>query len=265
MTGLASQRRSPRAFFGLVYLLSAPLWILSRVVHVGGLPDNLPITDVVATFIPMLAGALLVWRHEGRAGVALFLRRAYDACRITSAKWYVVIALLAPAMYLLTYWIMRALDMPVPVSWNIPATTPIVFLAFVVAAVGEELGYMGYAFEPLETRFGALRAAGLIGVPWALWHLPSMVQIDQSPRLIVVGLVATVAFRVIYVWLYVGAGRSVFAVILFHAIGNVGRSIFPGGRAAYELGDGVVGYGVIVLVALVVALLWKPRVPGAQR
>lgn len=59
MTGLASQRRSPRAFFGLVYLLSAPLWILSRVVHVGGLPDNLPITDVVATFIPMLAGALL--------------------------------------------------------------------------------------------------------------------------------------------------------------------------------------------------------------
>ena len=122
MTGHASQRRSPRAFFGLVYLLSAPLWILSRVVHVGGLPDNLPITDVAATFVPMLAGALLVWRHEGRAGVALFLRRAYDAGRITSAKWYVVIVLLAPALYLLTYWIMRALGMPVPVSWNVPAS-----------------------------------------------------------------------------------------------------------------------------------------------
>lgn len=265
MTSLASQRRSPRAFFGLVYLLSAPLWILSRVVHVGGLPDNLPITDVVATFVPMLAGALLVWRHEGRAGVALFLRRAYDARRITSAKWCVVIVLLAPAIYLLTYWIMRALDMPLPVSWNIPATTPIVFLAFVVAAVGEELGYMGYAFEPLEARFGALRAAGLIGVPWALWHLPSMLQIAQAPRLIVFGLVATVAFRVIYAWLYVGAGRSVFAVILFHGISNIGRSVFPGGRAAYELGDGIVGYGLIVLVALVVALRWKPHVPGAQR
>ncbi len=124
---------------------------------------------------------------------------------------------------------------------------------------------MGYAFEPLEARFGALRAAGLIGVPWALWHLPSMLQIAQSPHLIVFGLVATVAFRVIYVWLYVSAGRSVFAVILFHGISNIGRSVFPGGRAAYELGDGVVGYGVIVLVALVVALLWKPQLPVAQR
>jgi membrane protease YdiL (CAAX protease family) len=234
-------------------------------VSVGGLPDNLPITDVVATFVPMLAGAMLVWRHEGRAGVARFLRRACDVRRITSARWYVVIALFLPTMYMITYWIMRARDMPVPVSWSIPASTPIVFLAFVVAAAGEELGYMGYAFEPLEARFGALRAATLIGAPWALWHLPSMLQIGQSPRLIVVGLVATVAFRVIYAWLYVGAGRSVFAVILFHAIGNVGRSVFPGGRAAYELGAGVVGYGMITLVALVVALRWKRHVPVARR
>jgi uncharacterized protein len=258
VTDVTIRSRSPVAFFGLVYALSAPLWILSRTVHFGGLPDNLPITDVVATFMPMLAGVLLVWRDDGRVGVAAFLRRAFDARRIPNAAWYVVIVLLMPAIYLLTYWMMRTLHMPVPDTWLIPGTTPIVFVAFIVAAAGEELGYMGYAFEPLEARFGPLSAAVLIGAPWALWHLPSMLQIGQSPRLIMFGLVATVAFRVIHVWLYVGAGRSVFAVILFHAIGNAGRNVFPGRRAAYELGDGVVGYGIITLVALSIALFWKP-------
>jgi membrane protease YdiL (CAAX protease family) len=63
-----------------------------------------------------------------------------------------------------------------------------------------------------------------------------MVLLDRSAGLIAWGLAATVAFRVIYFWLYIDAGRSVFAVTLLHAIVNTGRTAFPGGRKAFELG-----------------------------
>ncbi len=37
---------------------------------------------------------------------------------------------------------------------------------------------------------------------------------------------------------------------------NTGRSVFPGGRPAYELGDAAVGYGLITIVAVIVVFLW---------
>jgi hypothetical protein len=72
------------------------------------------------------------------------------------------------------------------------------------------------------------------------------------------GTLFTIAVRVIMVWLYADGG-SVFVVSLFHAIGNTGRSLFPGGRAAFELGDATVAYGLVTLsaLALVVSGLFR--------
>ena len=43
--------------------------------------------------------------------------------------------------------------------------------------------------------------------------------------------------------------------ILFHAVTNTGRSIFPGSRTTYELADGIVGNSIIAIVAATVVIL----------
>ena len=86
-----------------------------------------------------------------------------------------------------------------------------------------------------------------------------MIQVGQAPGLIMWGLLATVAFRVIYAWLYNNAGGSLFAIILFHAVANTGRSAFPGGRAAYELHNGAIGYAIIICLGLGLALAYRPK------
>ena len=97
-----------------------------------------------------------------------------------------------------------------------------------------------------------------MGPLWALWHLPSMIVMGQSTELILWGLCVTVAVRVLNVWIYNNAGASVFAVILMHAIGNTARTAYPGGRSGYELGHGSVAYSIIVALALIVVVLWRP-------
>jgi hypothetical protein len=106
----------------------------------------------------------------------------------------------------------------------------------------------------------ALNAALVMGPLWALWHLPSMIVIGQSAELILWGLCATVAVRILNVWIYNNAGASVFAVILMHAIGNTARTSYPGGRSGYELGHGSVAYSIIIVFALIVVVLWRPAI-----
>jgi membrane protease YdiL (CAAX protease family) len=251
--------RAPLVFFGLLYLGTVPFWWGSAHVPPSRLPDALPWTDIGATFVPLLAASVLVGRHDGWPGVRQLWRRAVDLGRVRDRRWYAPMLLLLPGLYGLTYAVMRAIALPVPSAWSPSPWTPVVFLAFWAAAAGEELGYTGYALDPLQHRYGALGAAIRIGVPWALWHVPSMLALGQAWPLLGWGLLATVAYRVLYVWLYNNTNRSVGAVILFHAIGNTGRTAFPGGRAHFELAHAAIGYGLVTLTAVSVVLLWGPR------
>ncbi|MCE9524274.1 MAG: CPBP family intramembrane metalloprotease, partial [Alphaproteobacteria bacterium] len=58
------------------------------------------------------------------------------------------------------------------------------------------------------------------------------------------------------VWIYVNAGRSVFAAIVFHAMSNVSEFLFPNYGSHYDP-----FYAAIVLgtVAAAVTFLWGPR------
>jgi membrane protease YdiL (CAAX protease family) len=255
-----SSKRSPLKFFILVYALSIPLWVINVIFPLKLPVDNLPVTDIVATFTPMMAASILVYREENLLGVKNLLKRTFDYKRITKKKWYIPILLLTPFIYVLTYVIMRLVGLPVPTVWNPPILTPLLFIALFFAAAGEEVGYTGYATDPMQARYTALTASLIIGLIHGVWHFPSEISIGQSLGLIIWGgVILAVSFRILVVWIYNNTGKSVFAVIVFHAVTNTGRSIFPGTRAAFELGDGAIGYGLIAITAVIVVYLWGPK------
>ena len=255
--GNSTSKRSPYLFFILVYALSIPLWVLNVIYPIHLPVDNLPVTDIVATFTPVIAASILVYREEGLSGVKDLLKRTFDYRRITKKAWYIPIILLMPAIYVLTYGIMRLLELPVPAVWSPPLLTPLLFVAFFFAAAGEELGYTGYATDPMQARYTALTASLIIGLIHAIWHVPSAASIGYTLGLYIWGVIVLgVSFRVLTVWIYNNTGKSVFAAILFHAVTNTGRSIFPGSRSAFELYDGAIGYGFIAIVTVIVVYLW---------
>ncbi len=259
MTANTSSERSPWIFFALVFALSVPFWVIDAIFPMHLPIDNLPVTDIGATFVPMIAASILVYREGGPGGVKRLLERAFDYKRITQKIWYIPIFFLMPLLYVLTYVIMRLIGLPVPAEYHIPLLVPLIFLAFFFAAAGEELGYTGYATDPMQVRYTALTASLIMGSIHAVWHYPSMIQVGQTPGLMVWGTLLTISFRVLTVWLYNNTGNSVCAAILFHAVTNTGRSVFPGGRSAYELADAIVGYWIITITAVIVVFLWGSK------
>jgi membrane protease YdiL (CAAX protease family) len=211
--------RAPALFVVLTFLLSIPLWIVGAETGwriIGGLP-----VSALAAFCPALAAALLVYRRGGADSVAALLKRSFDFERILNPMWYAAIVLLMPAAMLLTWLATSALGASVAPQSVTLTLVAISFAAFFVAAAGEELGWSGYATEPMQARWGALRAGLLLGVIWSAWHLIPLLQMQRSGEWIAWWTLQTVALRVLIVWFYNRTGRSVFAAELIHTITNV--------------------------------------------
>jgi uncharacterized protein len=243
---MSTYTRSPLKFFLLVYALSLPLWILETMIDVKGLPLDIPITDIAAAFTPLIAASILVYKEEGRGGVKRLFQRIVDFPRITKKLWYLPVVFLPFLLYFLIY---------IPFQ-----SIPFLFPLFFIGAICEEIGYMGYAIEPMQERFGALGASILMGIPWAVWHYPSIIQQGHDLTWIAWATLGTVAVRVLIVWIYNNTGKSLFACILFHTMLNVGRPLFPKDDLHNPLVDyPEIHYSVIAITAVVVVFLWGAK------
>lgn len=259
MSARKLKKNHPLVFFVLIYAMSVPFWYIS--VHLGasGLPDNIPLTDIGATLSPATAACILIYIENGKLGLKQFLSRVYDYRRIERKRWLIICIILLPTLYAITYAAMQFSNLPVARHLNFSSSLISALVMFLIAATLEEIGYSAYATDALQKQFSALTTSLLIGVPWALWHLPSMIKMGQPWQLIAWGLLATVGFRVITVWLYNNTNCSLLAVILAHAVGTTARSAFPGGRNGYELGNGLISYAIIILAAIFVTVFWGNR------
>ena len=202
------------------------------------------------------AASILIYREKGLAGVRALLVRAFDFKRVSAKIWYVPVILLMPGIMVLSYVAMRLMGVVLPAPQFSLLTTLILLGVFFIAGVGEELGWSGYAIDPLQNRFGALGGALVVGGVWALWHFIPLLEAGRSPAFIAWWSLGTVASRIVITWLYNNTGKSVFVAALFHAMINVTYFLFPVSGSYYD--PRVTGL-IFAAVALVVVIFWGPR------
>jgi uncharacterized protein len=251
---IASRSRSPLKFFVLVFALSLPFWVIGAVTRLQLFP-GLPVSALMAV-CPLIAASMLVYREHKIAGVTELLKRAFDYQRISAKIWYAPILLLMPGVMVLSYGLMRVTGLPLPTPHFSILAALVLFLAFFIPAVGEELGWSGYVIDPMQERWNALQASVLLGLVWAAWHIVPLVQAHRSPAWIAGWCLSTVASRVLIVWLYNNTGKSVFAAVLYHAISNVSWFLFPNDGSHYD--PRITGL-ITAFVAAIVTVVWGPR------
>ncbi len=263
----SATKKSPLVFFSLVYGLSIPLWIIETKIDADRLPLNFSVTDIIAAFTPLIAASILVYKEHGRAGIKMLFGRIFDGYKISRKLWYVPIIFLPILLYSLICLTIYFAGLPLPGRWVISfGSIPGLFALFFLGAVVEETGYMGYAIDPMQERFGALRAGVLIGILWAVWHYPSIIQQGHGWIWIAWGTLGTVAVRVLIIWIYNNTGRSLFACILFHTLLNLGRPLFPADEHHNPLVDyPAIHYSVLAIAAGIVVFLWGSKTLARYR
>ncbi len=215
--------------------------------------------EIFAAFTPLATACILVRKEE--SAVKKLLQIIFDYLKITKKISYVPIIFPPFIIYNLIFVVMQLMRLPVPINLYIPIKTmPLLFVFFFLGAIAEEVGYMGYAAEPMLQRWNALSTALLIGLPWAIWHYSSIIKQGHDATWIGWGTLGTVAVRVLIVWIYNNAGKSLFACILFHTLINVGRILFPKDELHNPLVDyPAVHYSIIAILPVMIVFLWDSK------
>ena len=249
-------KRSPTAFFMLVLALAVPLFALGRFAWVIE-SLKVPVTDLLLGFTPLIAAAILIFRSDKAVGLISFFRHTVDFGGLARTRWLWFALGLAPLIYALATLCLRLLGHSgsPEVNWQ---QLPLLAIVMFLLAIGEEAGWTGYLLDPLQQRFGALGASLIIAVPWWLGHIPSIIAIGGSALDIAWWLPGAIAMRVLMTWLYNGAGRSVLAVVLFHAMLNLGRLVFyPVIDTHFDPAYQITGYAIASILAAIVVLHWR--------
>ncbi len=212
-------RRAPLvSYFALAYAASGVALAVLGLPRIDGDGDRALISLAMFPVIVIaaaIAGLVMTAATDGAAG----LRRLHARMtRWRLGRWWLVL-LIPPLGILAVLTFLRAF-----VS---PSFSP-QFLAFglgigLVAGFFEEIGWTGFAYPRLQTLFGGVGGALVLGILWAFWHLPVVDSLGAAsphgaawPAFFASFALLIVAMRVLIAWLYANTG-SVLGAQLMHA------------------------------------------------
>jgi membrane protease YdiL (CAAX protease family) len=249
------QRRPLLCFYLLAFAITWGVWLPAAAATAGWLPFMIPrALDGAAYFCgPSLAAIIVVAATDGRTGVHALLGRLL-AWRV-GAGWYVFALLWRPALFVVTLALLAARGIALaPLDpWDRLVSRFLLFtLLGLVAYVGEEIGWRGYALRQLQGRMGPIAASFVVGSVAGLWHLPAFF-IAGHPQYgtpIVPFMVWMIALALIFTWLFNRTNGSLLPVALLHAAINGTGAAFPPLPLVLDL-------AATLVVALVVALLGR--------
>jgi membrane protease YdiL (CAAX protease family) len=183
---------------------------------------------LLGVFAPGLVALALTAFAEGSAGVVGLLGRI--------GRWQVSGRLYSIAIgYMAATKLFAALTHRIVVGeWPMFGDTPLALMAGAIlvstwAQAGEEVGWRGYALPRLATHLGLGGASVLLGVIWALWHLPLFIMqsTGSTGQSFPIYLLHVTALSVAMSWLYWKTQGSLLLVMLMHAAVNNTTGIVP--------------------------------------
>jgi uncharacterized protein len=248
-------------FFVLTYAIS---WIIeSPLVFLGDTVTGTQslVLKILASNVPSLLAIVLTAIVLGRGALRKLLGRLL-IWRV-DPLWYLVVVLGPVALAGGVVGLNTLMGGPA-LSLGMPLLGVAVFLAFHIfpgSALGEEIGWRGYALPRLQTRMSALSASLILAPIWALWHLPLWLTgaPTSTPTFYAAFVVSAFALSVILTWVYNSTGGSLLMVVLLHATVNLPQTLAIdefGSRATVPV---LLYWGLMVVAAIVVVIVAGPK------
>ena len=238
--------------FGLTWGLAILLMLFTdQIVAIFGEISMSNPLFILAVYSPGIAGVLLVWRHHGIRGLGSFFRRL-TLWRM-SAVWWLFLILGIPAIVYAGAAVKGTISDPFPFSpWY--QALPALALALFLGPI-EEFGWRGLALPLLQRRFAPFWAGLILGVVWAVWHIPSFLMggTPQSAWSFAPYVAGIVAISVILTPMFNDARGSLMIAVLYHF--QIMNPLWPDAQP----------WDILLFIVAAVIVVWLKRRTMFQR
>jgi membrane protease YdiL (CAAX protease family) len=214
-------------------------------------------------FVPSLTAIALTGIKEGQAGLKQIWRRVLQV-RI-GWRWYAaatgLIVFGSTCQISFNFLLGHSFDFTLFLT-QLPSFLPLI----VIGPLSEELGWRGYAQTRLQARLHPLISRVIIGIVWALWHLPLFLIPGTSQHELGMSFVSfafgLIGLSALYAWLQNHTDNSIWTSIYFHWIFTYAVQVIATGITRSPLYNWL-EYTPYILAALLIAFVWNKELKSS--
>jgi hypothetical protein len=242
--------------------------IFGSVVSLAIATDLLPPEASQLGALSSSLAAIVLVVVEGRRGGLRELLSRFLIWRV-GLQWWAVALFFAVIPSVAGLYLFSLLGGP-PVDWSglapLYTVIPMFILYTIAAGIGEEFGWRGFLLPRLQTRHNALVSSLIIGVMWAIWHIPQYFiqgtfqhelqsQGGLFPAVLSFSLFVIVS-SIWFTWIFNNARGSVLLAAVFHGASNAWGGYIDVYRGYF---GGILAFiALSVLVSIIIVLMAGP-------
>jgi len=227
----------------LALFILATDWVVSTF---GELSGSHPLF-ILAVHAPAIAALILVARSTGLPGLGRFLSRLL--VWRTSPMWLLFLVLGFPVLFFAGAFIKGNASSAPMLTETATVLLPAIAFMLILGPV-EEIGWRGFALPILQRHLVPFWSGLLLGIVWALWHLPAFM-LGGTPQAawgFLPFFAGSVACSVILTAFFNDARGSILLAMLFHF--QMNNPLWPDAQP----------YDMMLFVLASAVIVWFKRV-----
>lgn len=229
---------NPKLYFLLTFIATYILWFTGAVVRrqENG-ESSYMIFMILGLISPFLISTILILSSKDKNARKDFTDRLFNFRRI-DYKMIPVMLFIMPLSVIISAFISilfggDSSQLQFAEGFSFSTGFVPVLIVLLLAALFEELGWRGYAFDSLQNRFNLKKATLFFGILWSLWHLPLVFVINsyqweiwqQNPLYAINFFIGIIPLGVIITWICIKNEKSIPAAVIFHFITNISQEM----------------------------------------
>ena len=209
--------------------------------------------------------AIVLVLIEGRKGGLRELLSRFLIWRV-GLQWWAIALFFTVIPSVAALYLFDLLGGP-PVDWSalppLYTIVPMFIFLTIAAGIGEEFGWRGFVLPRLQNRYNALVSSLIIGVMWAIWHIPQFFtegtfqhglgsQAGLLPAFLTYSVFLIVS-SIWFTWVFNNTRGSVLMAAVMHGASNTWGGYIDVYRGHF---GGILTFGVVsVLVTIIIVLI----------
>jgi membrane protease YdiL (CAAX protease family) len=209
---------------------------------------------VIAAFGPAAGACVSLRSLNGKGAIKIYLR-SFLSLRFGWKVWLAIFAV--PGISSSAAWLIPELfgETRLPPDMPVYMFPPYLLLMIFFGGGQEEIGWRGYILPFLEEKFGLITGSLMLGILWAIWHIPLwfIPGTSQSYTPFFGFMLITIGYSYFFSWIREASGRRLFSGPVVHGAGNAFAGLFP--FLVTETGANQIRYWIYAILTLIIGIL----------